>query len=159
MNSNSKPNAKREKKEFAHPVNLRFECNRCGLCCSDTNQKTRRILLLKSEAEKIAAQTSQPITGFCGEVDGKFPYVYEMKKPSEGRCVFLKNNQCTIYPLRPLICMFYPFELKFNDDKESYAFEFTVECPGIGEGKLLDEADFQRLFDLAQERLTQKIRG
>jgi uncharacterized protein len=144
--------------DFAYPVKVQFECSRCGLCCGDTAQKTRHILLLKGEAERIARRTGQQIAGFCVEVDGKLPYVYEMKKSSEGKCVFLKDNQCSIYPLRTLICRFYPFELKFNENKESYDFDFTVECPGINQGKPLDKADFKKLFDLAQERLSQKIR-
>ncbi len=155
---NKNPKAKPEKKGFTHPANLRFECNRCGLCCGDTAQKTRHILLLKGEAERIAQETGRQIAEFCVEVDGKYPYVYEMKKSSEGKCVFLKDNQCSIYPLRTLVCMFYPFELKFNEDKEVYDFDFTVECPAINQGKPLSKADFKKLFDLAQERLNQKGR-
>ncbi len=76
-----------------------------------------------------------------------------MKKSDEGKCVFLKENRCSIYPLRPLICMFYPFELKFNENRKSHSFDFTFECPGINQGKLLSKADFKRLFEAAQERL------
>ena len=90
---------------------------------------------------------------FSTEIKDKLPYVYEMKKTSEGKCVFLKDNQCSIYPLRPLICMFYPFELKFDEDKELYNFDFTLECPGINQGKVFQEKDFKKLFKLAQERL------
>ncbi len=49
--------------------------------------------------------------------------------------------------------MFYPFELKFDDDKVLHVFSFTTECPTIGTGKSFDEIDFKRLFELAQERL------
>ena len=77
-----------------------------------------------------------------------------MKKSGEGKCVFLKDTHCSIYPLRPLICMFYPFELKFNENKESHSFDFTFECPGINQGKLLHKADFEKLFAAAQKRLT-----
>jgi Fe-S-cluster containining protein len=115
---------------------------------------------LKSEAEKIAFQTCQPIAGFAVEVDGKLPYVYEMKKSGNSKCVFLKNNQCGIYLLRPLICMFYPFDLKFNDEKGTYEFSFTFECPAINQGRLYGRFDFKKLFDAAQERLlNQKIRN
>ncbi|HMK94238.1 MAG TPA: YkgJ family cysteine cluster protein [Candidatus Limnocylindrales bacterium] len=139
--------------EFAYPVNLRFKCNRCGLCCGDTKQKTRRILLLETEAEKIASQTCRPTTDFSGKISDNEPYVYEMKKSGEGKCVFLKDNQCSIYPSRPLICRCYPFELKFDVDKEMYSFDFTVECPGINQGKFLRKIDFERLFELAKKRL------
>jgi len=109
---------------------------------------------LESEAEKIASHTCQIVTDFSVRINDSGPYVYEMKKSSEGKCVFLNGNRCCIYPLRPLICMCYPFELKFNKDKEKYNFDFTVECPGINQGKLLGKTDFRRLFGLAQERLS-----
>ena len=139
--------------EFTYPVNVRFECNRCGLCCGDTKQKSMHILLLESEAKRIASQTSKLLTDFSMKINDKLPYCYEMKKTSESKCVFLKENQCIIYQLRPLICMFYPFELKFDDDKVLHVFSFTTECPTIGTGKSFDEKDFRRLFELAQERL------
>jgi len=123
------------------------------LCCGDAKQKTRHILLLESEAEKIASYTCRLITDFSVQINDNDPYVYEMKKSSEGKCVFLKDNQCSIYPLRPLICVYYPFELKFNKDKGVYNFDFTVWCPGINHGKFLDKTVFKRLLGLAQERL------
>jgi Fe-S-cluster containining protein len=139
--------------DFTNPVNISFDCNRCGLCCGDTKQKTRHILLLKAEAKEICYQTSLQITDFSGEIKDKLPYGFEMKKTSEGKCIFLKENQCSIYGLRPLICMFYPFELKFDKDKERHVFDFTLECPGINQGKVLCQKDFKKLFQLAQEKL------
>ena len=93
------------------------------------------------------------MTDFSAKIDGKFPYCYEMKKTKEGKCIFLKENQCSIYSLRPLICIFYPFELKFDDGKASHIFSFTTECPEIGTGRRLDEIAFENLFELAKERL------
>jgi hypothetical protein len=139
--------------DFTYPANIRFDCNRCGLCCGDTKQKTRRILLLETEAKKISSQTSLSIPDFSMEIKDRFPYAYEIKKTSEGKCVFLKDNRCSIYQLRPLICAFYPFELKFDKDKLLHIFDFTLECPGINQGKVVQEKDFKKLFELAQERL------
>ena len=139
--------------DFTYPVNIKFDCNRCGLCCGDTKQKTRRIFLLEAEAKKIASHTSKQTTDFSWEIKDKFPYLYEMKKTSEGKCIFLKDNQCSIYLLRPLICRFYPFELKFDEKKRMHNFDFTLECPGINQGKLIGEKDFKKLFELAQESL------
>ena len=139
--------------DFTYPVKVQFDCNRCGLCCGDTKQKTRRILLLEIEAAKISSQTSEQISDFSTEIKDKLPYSYEVKKTSEGKCVFLKDNQCCIYSLRPLICMFYPFELKFDKDQNLHVFDFTLECPGINQGKVFHERDFKKLFKLAQERL------
>ena len=138
---------------FTYPANLRFDCNRCGLCCGDTEEKTRHTLLLEEEASKISAKTSKPIQDFSIEITDNLPYGFEMKKTGEGKCVFLKDNHCSIYSLRPLICRFYPFELKFEKAQGLHIFDFTFECPGIKQGKVMDENYFKRLFELAQEKL------
>jgi len=153
MNLHSTSNKKREKTDFTYPANVKFECDRCGLCCGDTKHKTRHILLLETEAQKIASNTSRPIADFAAEIGDRLPYVYEMKKTSEGRCIHLKGGECSTYPLRPMICRFYPFELKFDDAKGLYSFDFTLECPGINQGGVCCEKDFKKLFKLAKERL------
>jgi uncharacterized protein len=138
--------------DFIYPANVSFECNGCGLCCVDTKEKTRHILMLESEATIISGHTCLPIEKFTQTAE-KAPYVYEMKKPIDGKCFFLKNNQCTIYPHRPLICRFYPFELKFDTGKDKHVFSFTLECPTIGKGKTLSRVYFEELFLLAQQKL------
>jgi Fe-S-cluster containining protein len=140
--------------DFTYPTNILFECSKCGLCCGDTKQKTRHILLLESEANDISNQTHRPKKGFVTEARNKAPYLYEMKKTSRGKCLFLEdNNNCAIYEHRPLLCTFYPFELKFSQGKGSYIFEFTLECPEIGKGKRISKKDFEKLFLLAKEKL------
>jgi Fe-S-cluster containining protein len=138
--------------EFTYPTDTCFECNCCGICCADTDHKLRHILLLESEAEEISVATGKPIEDFCNESNGTQPYVYEMKKV-EGDCIFLKDNKCTNYEHRPLICRFYPFELKFDADKDTHVFTATEECPMIGQGKLVSKKDFEALYALASERL------
>lgn len=140
--------------DFTHPDNVCFECNGCGLCCGDTDRKTRHILLLKSEAQTIANQTGKTINTFAEQITSKEPYLYEMKKPTEGKCFFLEKNKCTIYPLRPLICHFYPFQLTYAEDKDIHIFDFTMECPTIGKGKPFTKKDFEELYKLARERLS-----
>ena len=137
---------------FDYPTELRFQCTKCGICCGDTQEKTRHILLLTAEAEQIATATSQPIAKFAVKIEGKAPYSHEMKKTIEnGKCVFLENNSCTIYPLRPLICRFYPFELKVTANGK-HQFLYTDECLGIGKGKTLSKNYFETLFQLARTK-------
>ena len=139
--------------DFTYPVNVCFECNGCGLCCGDTPQKERHILLLASEANKISAETHLLIEEFAKEITDRGPYVYEMNKPNN-KCFFLKNNRCSIYESRPLICQYYPFELRFNSERGIHVFNYTLECPVINkEGKRMVKQDFERLFLLAEERL------
>jgi Fe-S-cluster containining protein len=98
-------------------------------------------------------ETGLPKHHFSTQVTDRKPYCYEMKKTRVGKCVFLKDNQCIIYALRPLICRFYPFELKFDQEKDQHVFDFTLECPAMGKGKMMTRKVFEELFLLAQERL------
>ncbi|MEM2099376.1 MAG: YkgJ family cysteine cluster protein [Candidatus Bathyarchaeia archaeon] len=144
---------RREKVSFEYPTNVRFECTKCGLCCGDTKEKTRHILLLTHEAEEIATYTKQPIAKFAEKTTDKTPYTYEIKKDGNGKCNFLAtNNNCGIYAIRPLICRFYPFELKINKNKK-HQFLYTTECPSIGKGKKLNKTYFKNLFQLAETKL------
>ena len=140
----------RLKVDFNYPE-VRFRCLKCGICCGDTKEKDRHVLLLRTEAKQIAKATSQPILHFTVEIKDRFPYSYEMKKREDGKCVFLENERCTIYPLRPLICRFYPFELKVLHDQK-YTFLYTEECPGINKGQLLNVDYFNRMFQLARAK-------
>jgi Fe-S-cluster containining protein len=138
-----------QKVNFDYPTALHFRCIKCGICCGNTQEKIRHILLLSAEAEQIAAATSHPISEFAVKVEGKAPYSHEMRKTGEdGKCIFLENNRCTIYPLRPLICRFYPFELKTALNRK-HEFLYTDECPGIGKGKVFEKKHFKKLFQLA----------
>ena len=133
---------------FEYPVAVHFQCLKCGICCGDTKEKSRHILLLAKEAEQISETTSQPTPNFAVKIRDREPYSYEMKKTENGKCVFLKNDRCTIYEVRPLICRFYPFELQ-GSHGENYQFLFTEECPGIGKGRVLGEDCFRNMFRLA----------
>lgn len=139
--------------DFTYPENILFECNRCGLCCGDTKEKKRHILLLQTEADEISKKTSVSKQEFSSIVTDKTPYLYEMKKTEEGKCFFLKDNTCEIYSYRPLICRFYPFELKFSHDKDTHVFDFTLECPKINSGRSMHRKDFEEMFVLAKEKL------
>jgi Fe-S-cluster containining protein len=138
----------RRKVKFTYPPAVRFHCVKCGLCCGDTKEKNRHILLLEPETEQISETVLQPASQFTVKIQGAEPYSYEMKKTETGNCVFLQNNRCTIYEVRPLICRFYPFELKSSHGK-NYQFLFTEECPGIGKGRVLGEGYFRKMFRLA----------
>jgi Fe-S-cluster containining protein len=135
-----------------YPAAVRFDCMKCGICCGDTKEKERHVLVLKREADQIAASTRQSVSKFAKKVGGKKPYFYELRKAEDGKCVFLRNSQCVIYSLRPLVCRFYPFELGAFGDRR-YKFQHTAECPGIGKGKELEADYFRQLFQLANVQL------
>jgi len=134
--------------KFDYPKNVYFKCERCALCCGDSKNRVRSILLLKIEAERISEKTLKDIDGFAEKIEGFEPYIYQVKKTKDGKCIFLKDNSCTIYQIRPLICAFYPFELK-EVGSNRYTFAYTDECPAIGKGPQLKRSYFERLFKKA----------
>jgi Fe-S-cluster containining protein len=137
---------------FTYPKNARFRCTRCALCCGDTEARARHILLLKKEAENISEMTSRPVEDFACRTEGYEPYVYEMRKRTNGRCPFLEEDTCTIYDSRPLVCRYYPFELRTLASGR-LVFSSTKECPGIDRGKRLGRVYFEELFRLARNQI------
>ena len=131
--------------EFKYPKDVGFVCSQCALCCGDTEDTVRHVLLLKTDAQRISNETLLDCHEFAETVSGFEPYIYEMKKTSEGQCFFLKNDRCAVYEIRPLICRFYPFELK-NLGNNKYQFSYTNKCPSIGKGPHLKRAFFENLF-------------
>lgn len=131
--------------DFEYPRNVRFKCQRCAICCGDTKDRVRSILLLKLEAKRISQKTLKGVDEFAEKIEGCEPYAYRMKKTKDGKCIFLEGNLCTIYQTRPLICVFYPFELK-EVENDRYTFAYTSECPAIGKGPQLKRSYFETLF-------------
>jgi Fe-S-cluster containining protein len=141
----------KKENDFNYPQNVRFRCARCTLCCGDTRTRTRHIVMTQAEARRISETKNLTITDFACKIDGQAPYVHEMRKNRNGKCVFLNKDSCTIYSLRPLVCRFYPFELK-SEARDAYIFSYTDECLGIGEGKILKRKKFMDLMKEAQDR-------
>lgn len=140
-----------------YPKRIRFHCLRCGLCCGDTKARVRHILLLATEARRISEETSLPIREFATKTASRGPYAYEMKKTAqEGKCLFLENNNCRIYSLRPLICRFYPFELKSSENGQ-VRFSYTKDCPGTREGNQPTRKFFEGLLKDAQGEFGQSL--
>jgi Fe-S-cluster containining protein len=112
----------------------------------------RHILLLREEAWAISRVVLKPVEVFAIEIEGRQPYVYEMRKTSrEGKCFFLHGKDCGVYGQRPLVCRFYPFKLATLRGEQR--FRCTSECPGVGKGGRLERAYFEELFRQACELL------
>ncbi len=138
---------------FEYSKCVHFVCEHCAVCCGDTEERVRQILLLRMEAERISRNTSKNIDAFAEKIEGFKPYAYRMKKTREGKCIFLKDNLCIIYEMRPLICRFYPFQLE-NKGNNKFAFTYTNECPGIGKGPRLKRSFFEKLFKESAKIMT-----
>lgn len=137
--------------DFIYPDSVSFSCTMCGICCGDTNEKKRHILMLSEEVQQISERIGKNSLNFANVNKKQPPYLYEMRKDENGTCIFLRENKCDIYSIRPLICRFYPFELIDLPDKK-YEFLFTNECLGISKGKRMKKEHFTKLFLLARSK-------
>jgi len=140
-------------RKVSHPTRVCWRCQRCSECCRDAPNHLRRIRLLPMEAVEISKETSIPVEQFACETQDQ-TYRYEMSKPN-GACYFLNGNQCRLYDHRPLVCRFYPFEMK--NEEGSLKILFAGEgCVGRSRGQRLGERFFRRLATEAIEKLNQQ---
>jgi Fe-S-cluster containining protein len=132
----------------SYPNNIIWKCQKCAICCQDTTVHLRRIRILTNEAINISKKKGIPINEFASLTPDKI-YSYEINK-NNSTCYFLLKKRCKIYSYRPLVCRFYPFELK----NECGSLKFQVidhECLGIERGHKLQEHFYKRLTIAALE--------
>lgn len=125
--------------EFYYPSNVSWQCEGCGLCCGDVDDRSRMILLLQSDIERIHSAGE---TGFFKDWDDL--HFTGLMCKNDGKCVFYENEGCKIYPFRALLCRMYPFWLEKHE--EVFVFGIDPECSGISKGKELDEEFFKNLL-------------
>ena len=117
-------------------------------------QETQDAALIKN------LSTQDFITTYASHTlsDGKQSWI-QIKNNSEGdACVFLENNQCSIYEARPVQCSTYPFwpnilksekawneEVRLADDKEGGPYWNQVDggCEGMQYTNQIDEQEVE----------------
>jgi len=128
---------------FIYPNEIIWKCQRCTLCCKDSSKHIRHIKLLKEEGITLSRKIKIPIEKFTVPTLDKI-YSHEILKDN-GKCIFLKDNMCKIYDSRPLVCRFYPFEMKLIEVNVYQILYSGKECSKINKGKKLNEAFFRNL--------------
>ncbi|NHI92677.1 MAG: hypothetical protein EAX96_09245 [Candidatus Lokiarchaeota archaeon] len=158
-----------------------FKCQQCGECCSKycipiTHTDLYRIL--RHLGKEINIENISEIVEFI-EPDDEVLDTYDdvpkillsnyandnlvMVIQGEDYCQFFDGVGCSIYPVRPLVCRFFPFTYEFVDDDEDYSnpeskevvFELNPDtdyCKGKTEGKLFDfEKLKQEVYNTTRE--------
>ena len=129
---------------------LRFECTRCGACC--TSSGDYYVYLSHSEIEKIG--------DFLAVSRAWFKRRYLQNLPENGwvlvvntdkTCVFLdKDKRCRIYPVRPGQCLSYPYWPEVVLRKKDWMSE-SRRCEGIGRGGIVSKKTITALLELVSE--------
>jgi Fe-S-cluster containining protein len=123
----------KQKKPFFEHNPLRFECTRCGACC--TGGADEHVFLAEAEARAIGRHLGLSWRAFVRRylsrtADGE----RVARMTGEGRCVFLRaDGGCGVYPVRPLQCRTYPFWPELVASGSAWRRE-ARRCEGIERG-------------------------
>jgi uncharacterized protein len=122
---------------------LRFECTQCGKCCTG---QPGFIWVTEEEMRDMAQELAMSLELFkrkyTRQRDNR--YLLVEKKSQGNACVFLKDNKCQIYKVRPKQCRTFPWWKENLTTKESWLLAAS-ECEGISESApLIPLAEIKR---------------
>ena len=119
-------------------------CSNCvgksATCCCNPNVDSP--MLLPKEAETISKNMKINIEDFANKIDFSKMHkdyslkdLYQMKRQeNNNNCYFYKNNQCTIYEIRPIDCRIFPYDIKLENDGNYYLVYYkSKECQIMNE--------------------------
>jgi len=114
---------------------IKFECQNSGNCCVSRNSYGY-VYLSTNDIKRFSKFFNLSFEDFelkyCQTTDG---YIHlTEKKNLNGKCIFLKNNKCTVYKSRPMQCRTWPFWNE-NMNAKIWNEDIAINCPGIGKGK------------------------
>ena len=94
---------------------------------------------------------------YCQITDG-FIHLIE-KNNLNGKCIFLKDNKCSVYKSRPSQCRTWPFWNE-NMNPKVWNEDISINCPGIGKGNKIKSDSIKKFLkeDSKNERLILKNR-
>jgi len=124
---------------------LRFECTRCGNCCTGAPGV---VWVTNEEVEDIAAHCGEQLAQVHALYTRPFGKGRSLREKANGDCIFYDRTQgCTIYPVRPRQCRTWPF-WDSNVETEA-AWQRTCEhCPGAGKGELIPVEEITRRLNV-----------
>lgn len=128
---------------------LRFECTRCGNCCTN-NGDYSHVYVSDAEATAIADYLGTTRAAFLEE-HCEVDEGWTVLRLGEDRCQFLnEEGKCDVYPVRPAQCSTWPFWHE-NLERETWNGPVKEICPGIDRGRLYSIEEITASADRADE--------
>lgn len=108
---------------------LSFECTGCGKCCTGS---PGYVWVNDQDIENMAEYLKIPKDLFRRKYLRQKNVRYSLIeiKSEEYNCVFLKDNKCSIYPVRPMQCRTFPWWQTNLSSKEAWKKAAEI-CEGI----------------------------
>jgi Fe-S-cluster containining protein len=120
---------------------LRFQCTRCGKCCTG---EPGYVWVNDAELRSIADFRGEPVEEVIGLYTRLTSRGRTLREKANGDCVFYDRDKgCTVYEVRPRQCRTWPFWE--SNVATPRAWEHTCEiCPGSGRGELISAEEITR---------------
>ncbi len=129
-----------EAKKFYHN-GLRFQCQECGMCCRlpqgyvEISEEEALIL-----ANYLALDSERFLKQYCHADNGQI----RLQEKEDKSCIFLEENRCSVYEVRPLQCQTFPFWPE--NLKSHYRWKtLKIFCPGIDQGRMYNREEIQAI--------------
>ena len=119
-----------ENRTYFFDNGIRFECRRCGECCTGD---PGTVYIGPEEILPIAEALGVTKTAFISQYLYPYKDSFSVGEDKQGRCL-LFNDGCKVYEVRPLQCRTFPFWFD-NMRSESRWAQVVQSCPGIGQGR------------------------
>ncbi|HEV3121944.1 MAG TPA: YkgJ family cysteine cluster protein [Isosphaeraceae bacterium] len=111
---------------------LRFECTRCGACCTGA---PGYVWVKEDEIARLAEFRGESVQTFTQKYVRQVGHRYSLVEKPGGDCVFWDRQEgCTVYPARPVQCQTWPFWPENVVSAEAWDRIKTI-CPGSGQGQ------------------------
>lgn len=113
---------------------LRFECTRCGNCCSGF---PGTVTVSAPEVAALAAYTELDEATFRARYTREMPdgTTSLTEKPNDDCVFWSREHGCLVYPARPTQCRTWPFWRNNVRSRRSWTAEAEY-CPGMNHGRL-----------------------
>ncbi|HEY1381256.1 MAG TPA: YkgJ family cysteine cluster protein [Gemmataceae bacterium] len=120
---------------------LRFECTRCGHCCTGA---PGYVWVTPAELQAIADFLGRPAAEVRAEYARKALGRVSLRERANGDCVFWDRQAgCTVYPARPAQCRTWPF-WESNTESRTAWDRAAAGCPGMNHGELISVEEITR---------------
>jgi len=112
---------------------LRFECQPgCTNCCTQKGF----VYITEGDLTRIAKFLEMSASDFERRYVYRTRHLLRLRTPRHTQCHFLRDDGCSIHPVKPTQCRIFPFWPELANSKREWR-KTAGWCPGIGKGSLV----------------------